>query len=89
MAAADYIATLLRAQGPEYFMLVLASYNRGHNALERAKQKVDDPMLPAQRKYWYLVEHALLPEETRNYVPKIFAVRVIAEAPERFGFETP
>ena len=86
-AAADYFASLLRAQGPEYFMLVLASYNRGPQALERAKQKVEDPMLPAPRKYWYLVEHDLLPEETRNYVPRIFAVRLIAEAPERFGFE--
>ncbi|MEO5987470.1 MAG: FHA domain-containing protein [Candidatus Eisenbacteria bacterium] len=88
-AAADYFATLLRDQGPEYFMLVLASYNRGHNALDRAKQKITDPMLRSTRKYWYLVEHELLPEETRNYVPKIFAVRIIAEAPERFGFEKP
>jgi hypothetical protein len=86
-AAADYFARLLRDQGPEYFMLVLASYNRGPNAVSRAKQQIDDPMLPAPRKYWYLVEHNLLPEETRNYVPKIFAVRLIAEAPGRFGFE--
>ena len=88
-AAADYFATLLRDQGPEYFMLVLASYNRGHNALERAKQKITDPMLRSTRKYWYLVENRLLPEETRNYVPKIFAVRIVAEAPERFGYSTP
>jgi len=86
-AGADYLATLLRDQGPEYFMLVLASYNRGPGAIDRAKQKIADPMLPATRKYWYLIEHNLLPEETRNYVPQILAVRLIAEAPERFGFE--
>jgi pSer/pThr/pTyr-binding forkhead associated (FHA) protein len=86
-AGANYIAQLLRDQGPEYFMLVLAAYNRGPGAVGRAKQKIDDPMLPATRKYWYLVEHNLLPEETRNYVPQILAVRLIAEAPERFGFE--
>jgi len=86
-AGADYIAKLLRDQGPEYFMLVLASYNRGPGAIDRAKQKIANPMLPATRKYWYLVEHNLLPEETRNYVPQILAVRLIAEAPERFGFE--
>lgn len=86
-AAADYFAQLLRDQGPEYFMLVLASYNRGHNALDRAKQKIDDPMLRSSRKYWYLVDNHLLPEETRNYVPKIFAVRIVAEAPERFGYQ--
>jgi pSer/pThr/pTyr-binding forkhead associated (FHA) protein len=88
-AAADYIATMLREQGPEYFMLVLASYNRGPGAVSRAKQKIADPMLAAHRKFWYLSEHQLLPEETRKYVPKIFAVRVVAEAPERFGFESP
>lgn len=86
-AGADYIAKLLRDQGPEYFMLVLASYNRGPGAIDRAKQKIANPMLPATRKYWYLVENNLLPEETRNYVPQILAVRLIAEAPERFGFE--
>lgn len=85
-AAARYLSTMLKDQGPEYFMLVLASYNRGHNALKSAKQKVDEPMLSATRKYWYLVERKLLPEETRNYVPKILAVRLIAESPERFGF---
>jgi hypothetical protein len=88
-AAADYIASMLREQGPEYFMLVLASYNRGPGGVSRAKQRVEDPMLAAHRKFWYLSEHQLLPEETRLYVPKIFAVRVVAEAPERFGFESP
>ena len=88
-AAADYIARLLRDQGPEHFMLVLASYNRGPGAVDRAKQKVTDPMLSATRKFWYLSEHGLLPAETRDYVPRIMAVRLIAEAPQRFGFESP
>ncbi len=88
-AAAEYIAMMLRDQGPEYFMLVLASYNRGHNAIDRAKQRISDPMLKGPQRFWYLVQNRLLPEETQNYVPKIFAVRVIAEAPERFGFEKP
>lgn len=85
-AAARYIAEMLRDQGPEYFMLVLASYNRGHNALKSYKQKIDDPMLGSTRKYWHLVERRMLPEETRMYVPKVFAVRIIAENPSRFGF---
>jgi pSer/pThr/pTyr-binding forkhead associated (FHA) protein len=88
-AAAEYIAMMLRDQGPEYFMLVLASYNRGHNAIDRAKQRITDPMLKGPQRFWYLVENGLLPTETQGYVPKIFAVRVIAEAPERFGFGTP
>jgi len=85
-AAARYLAEMLRDQGPEYFMLVLASYNRGHNALKSYKQKIDDPMLGSTRKYWHLVERGMLPEETRMYVPKVFAVRIIAENPSRFGF---
>ena len=85
-AAAGYLAEMLRDQGPEYFMLVLASYNRGHNALKALKQKIDDPMLGSTRKYWYLVERRMLTEETRMYVPKVFAIRIIAENPSRFGF---
>jgi pSer/pThr/pTyr-binding forkhead associated (FHA) protein len=85
-AAARYLAEMLRDQGPEYFMLVLASYNRGHNALKSLKQKIDDPMLGSTRKYWYLVERRMLTEETRMYVPKVFAIRIIAENPTRFGF---
>ena len=85
-AAARYLAEMLRDQGPEYFMLVLASYNRGHNALKSLKQKIDDPMLGSTRKYWYLVERRMLTEETRMYVPKVFAIRIIAENPSRFGF---
>jgi pSer/pThr/pTyr-binding forkhead associated (FHA) protein len=87
LAAADYIATLLRDQGPEYFMLVLASYNTGPARIDRFKQRIRDPMLPATQRFWYLVEHTDLSRETRDYVPRIFAVRLVAEAPERFGFE--
>ena len=56
------------------------------NALKSYKQKIDDPMLSSTRKYWHLVERRMLPEETRMYVPKVFAVRIIAENPSRFGF---
>jgi pSer/pThr/pTyr-binding forkhead associated (FHA) protein len=87
LAAADYIAMLLRDQGPEYFMLVLASYNTGPARIDRFKQQIRDPMLPATQRFWYLVEHTNLARETQDYVPRIFAVRLIAEAPARFGFE--
>jgi pSer/pThr/pTyr-binding forkhead associated (FHA) protein len=85
-AAGSYLAEMLRDQGPEYFMLVLASYNRGHNALKSLKQKIDDPMLGSTRKYWHLVEGGMLTQETRMYVPKVFAIRIVAENPSRFGF---
>jgi pSer/pThr/pTyr-binding forkhead associated (FHA) protein len=85
-AAARYISEMLKDQGPEYYMLVLASYNGGPNALRAAKQKVDDPNLRSTQKYWYLVRKGYLARETSEYVPKIMAVRLIAESPARFGF---
>ena len=85
-AAARYISEMLKDQGPEYYMLVLASYNGGPGALRAAKQQVDDPNLRSTQKYWYLVRKGILVRETREYVPKIMAVRLIAESPARFGF---
>ena len=85
-AAARYLSEMLKDQGPEYYMLVLASYNGGPGALRAAKQKVDDPNLRSTQKYWYLVRKGYLARETREYVPKIMAVRLIAESPARFGF---
>jgi pSer/pThr/pTyr-binding forkhead associated (FHA) protein len=88
-AAASYIASLLKKFGPEQFMCALASYNRGEGGVWRAMEKIPDPMMPSSRKYWYLVENRLLPTETSKYVPKIFAVAIIAQNPERFGFRRP
>jgi hypothetical protein len=88
-AATRYIGSLLRRFGREQFMCALASYNRGPGAVWRAMEKIPDPMMESSKKYWFLVEHGLLPKETSQYVPKIFAVRIIAEDPERFGFRRP
>jgi membrane-bound lytic murein transglycosylase D len=70
-------------------MCALASYNRGENAVWRAMEKIPDPMMESSRKYWYLVENRLLPRETSEYVPKIFAAQILAEDPERFGLRSP
>jgi membrane-bound lytic murein transglycosylase D len=86
-AATQYIGNLIRKFGREQFMCALASYNRGEGAVWRAMEKIPDPMMPSSKKYWWLVERKLLPRETSEYVPKIFAVRIIAEDPERFGFQ--
>jgi pSer/pThr/pTyr-binding forkhead associated (FHA) protein len=88
-AATRYIGSLLRRFGREQFMCALASYNRGPGAVWRAMEKIPDPMMESSKKYWYLVENGLLPKETSEYVPKIFAVRIIAEDPERFGMHRP
>jgi membrane-bound lytic murein transglycosylase D len=45
---------------------------------------VKDPI--KQRNFWYLYRIRALPLETREYVPKVLAVLIIARNPERFGF---
>jgi transglycosylase-like protein with SLT domain len=88
-AATRYIGYLFRKFGREQFMCALASYNRGDAAVFAALSKIPDPMLPSSLRYWYLVEHDLLPAETREYVPRVFATRILAENPERFGLKRP
>jgi membrane-bound lytic murein transglycosylase D len=88
-AASKYIANLLRKFGPEQFMCALASYNRGEGGVWHSMEQIPDPMMPSSKKYWYLVQHDLIPEETSKYVPKIFAAAILAGNPERFGFQRP
>ena len=60
--------------------LALAAYNSGpgrvQQALRRAKGTTDD--------FWMLRRY--LPRETRNYVPALWAVLVIAKNPAAYGF---
>jgi pSer/pThr/pTyr-binding forkhead associated (FHA) protein len=86
-AATKYIGNLIRTFGREQFMCALASYNRGENGVRAAMEKIPDPMMQSSRKYWYLVEHRLLPRETGEYVSRIFTAAVLASDPKRFGFE--
>jgi membrane-bound lytic murein transglycosylase D len=45
---------------------------------------VQDPI--KQRNFWYLYRARALPRETREYVPKVFAVILIGRNPQQFGF---
>ena len=60
--------------------LALAAYNSGPRrvewALERAGGAAD---------YWTLLDQRLLPRETRNFVPIILAIALVAKNPERYG----
>lgn len=78
-AALDYLENLYAMFGD--WNLALASYNWGEGnvsrALERnrAKGQAED------------YESIRMPNETRNYVPKLLAVRNILAEPERFGLK--
>jgi membrane-bound lytic murein transglycosylase D len=65
-------------------MLALAAYNLGPAKVKQAIRGVKDPI--RQRNFWYLYRTRALPAETREYVPKVIAVMIIARNPQQFGF---
>jgi soluble lytic murein transglycosylase-like protein len=84
-AACRYIRELILDFGTgSSVMLALAAYNLGPGKVKQAVRKVDDPI--QQRNFWYLYRVRALPQETREYVPKIIAVIIIGRNPERFKF---
>lgn len=84
LAAAKYLKKLILDFGAgSSSLLALAGYNYGPTKLRDAIRKIPDPI--QQRNFWYLYRSRLLPKETREYVPKVLAVIIIARNPERFG----
>ncbi|CAM5201356.1 Membrane-bound lytic murein transglycosylase D OS=Castellaniella defragrans (strain DSM / CCUG 39792 / 65Phen) OX=1437824 GN=BN940_17571 PE=3 SV=1 [Castellaniella denitrificans] len=80
-AALDYLSYLYDFQGDWY--LALASYNWGEGAVKRAMDKASDAGKPTG--YTALD----MPDETRNYVPKLQAIKNIIARPEKFGITLP
>jgi len=85
VAASKYIRKLIADFGAgSSFMLALAAYNLGPTKVRRIIRRVENPI--KQRDFWYLYRTRAFPEETREYVPKIFAAIIVGRNPERFGF---
>ncbi len=87
-AAVRYLAGLMAEFGEDAFMLAMASYNKGENGVRRVLRKV--AMTPGgfkrqKRDFWHLYRLKLLPEETREYVPKILAAAIACSSPEKYG----
>ena len=80
-AALDYLEYLYEFQGDWY--LALASYNWGEGAVRRAIEKKSRDGQP--------VDYVSLnmPNETRNYVPKLQAIKNIIASPEKYGISLP
>ncbi|WP_174874715.1 lytic transglycosylase [Vogesella oryzae] len=76
-AALDYLQNLYTMFGD--WSLALAAYNWGEGNLARAIAKV------RARGEVESYENIQMPKETRNYVPKLLAVRNLLQAPEKFG----
>ncbi len=85
-AASKYIRELILDFGAgSSVMLALAAYNTGPAKVKQAiRSRVVDPI--KQRSFWYLYRIRALPEETREYVPKVIAAMIIGRHPDRFGF---
>jgi soluble lytic murein transglycosylase-like protein len=87
-AAAKYLAGLLAEFGEDAFMLAMASYNKGENGVRRVLRKVAQTpggFKKSRRDFWHLYRLKLLPEETREYVPKILAAAIVCSNPEKYG----
>ncbi len=77
-AAANYLNDLAFEFGGDALLLAIASYNRGENGVRAALRKQKD--YRTERTYWSLAAKGLLPDETRDYVPRFVAAAVLGEA---------
>ncbi|GHT86944.1 hypothetical protein AGMMS49960_06890 [Betaproteobacteria bacterium] len=80
-AALDYLQNLYEMHGD--WQLALASYNWGEGAVANAINKNRAAGLPAE------YDALNMPAETRNYIPKLQAIKNIIAAPELFQLELP
>jgi soluble lytic murein transglycosylase-like protein len=99
-AAADYLRFLYTTRARASGLLVVASYNWGEDRVvgkvgrlpdstSRPEPAPDRPSGdPARRNYWqFLTRYGdRMPDETRDYVLKVFSAAVIGQAPKQFGF---
>lgn len=75
--ALDYLQKLHDQFGD--WELALAAYNWGEGAVERAQQHNRKRGLPTN------YASLKMPDETRNYVPKLLAIKNIVSNPDKFG----
>jgi len=77
--AAIHFLTDLHKRYDDWY-LAWSAYNAGPGRVNRAIKKY------GTRDFWELSKKKALPEETRNYVPKLIAAAIIAKYPERYGY---
>jgi pSer/pThr/pTyr-binding forkhead associated (FHA) protein/soluble lytic murein transglycosylase-like protein len=89
-AAARYLANLLAEYGSDSFMLAMASYNRGEAGVRRVLHQVaQEPggFRKEKRDFWHLYRLKKLPEETREYVPRVLAAAIVSRNAKKLGLE--
>jgi len=99
-AAADYLQFLYNTRAQASGLLVVASYNWGEDRVVEKVSRLPDstappgalmdrrPNGPARHNYWqFLTRYGdRMPDETRDYVLKVFSAAVIGQNPRQFGF---
>lgn len=89
-AAAQYLANLLAEYGSDSFMLAMASYNRGEAGVRRVLHQIaQEPggFRKEKRDFWHLYRLKKLPEETREYVPKVLAAAIVCRNAKKLELE--
>ena len=76
-ASARYLKDLAKRYNGDW-LLAMAAYNTGALNVDRAISRA------GEANYWKIYPY--IAQETRNYVPNILAVIMIANNPEKFGF---
>lgn len=82
-AALNYLQKLYGMFGD--WQIVLAAYNWGEGSVQRAIKKQEAKGLPID----FNSLSSLMPKETKNYVPKLQAVKNIIDQPELFNISLP
>ena len=78
-AAARHLKDLYAQFGDWY--LAMAAYNSGPGTVQSAVKRT------GYADFWELYRRNVLPKETRNYVPIILAVTIMAKNPEQYGLD--
>jgi membrane-bound lytic murein transglycosylase D len=79
-AAAHHLKDLYDEFGDWY--LAMAAYNTGPGNIQHAVEHT------GYADFWELYRRGVLPQETRNYVPIIVAVTIMAKNPAQYGLES-
>jgi len=78
-AAAKHLKDLYDEFGDWY--LAMAAYNSGPGTVQEAVQRT------GYADFWELYKRNVLPKETKNYVPIIVAVTIMAKNPAQYGLD--
>ncbi len=78
-AAAHFLSDLYKSFDGDWYLAV-PSYNAGPGKLRQAVKRYKT------RDFWEICRGKYLKTETKNYLPKLLAVLIIAKQPEKYGF---